>query len=136
MYQNSRLKNSFIFAYVMWFFGLLLLPLLFIKVHISLVIIFEVLNILILASLIYSHTQYNKNYQKYSLLAFIGICGFNLMTIIGLVYEIILSLTNNNGGIYIWFILILLIISSALISIFFALDYKNHQKAKVENNTI
>lgn len=127
MYKNKALKRSYIFAYIMAFFGASIPAMLFVKMNHALAIVFFVFAILCLAGLIVSHVFYAKDKEIFFLVGASAIGLFDLLNLVGLVVESIYS-AQGKSSIYAWIIICLSIVSGALVTVFFLLD--NFKKNK------
>ena len=85
-------------GYILWLFGALFAPFMFIKVSAALVIILEVIAVLALASLICAHVFFAKNKRNlYVILSFAGHGADALLILVGLIFEIVLAISGQVG---------------------------------------
>ena len=84
-------------GYVVWLFGVLFMPFMFIKIHAALVIVLVVLACLILAGEIVAQVFFTKDRKKYPLVSFVSHGAATVFVLVGFIYEIILALSGQPG---------------------------------------
>lgn len=125
--KNKSLSRCYLCSYIAWIFGSWVPALLASKWNGGLAIVFVVLAIISLAALIVSHVFKNKNMsQIFFYTGFSSIALLTILVILGLVFEIILTASNEMapwpwmaGG-----------VSIALMGLAFWLMFKGYKKYK------